>query len=426
MARTFKSTAELFAEAGGYIAARPSRGDNETLSVDEVNQRIADVIKSEPLFSSIAVRGELRNLKRHSSGHVYFALLGESSRIPAAMWSSSASHVVTWPRDGDEIIVIGSVGVYVKGGYYQLNVTRIIPIGLGAQARAKEELRARLDAEGVFDLRHKRLVPRYPSKVAVITSQTGAAIQDIIRVSGLRAPYVDIIVVDALVQGIDAPDRIARAFTKISTRNDIDCVILARGGGSQEDLSPFDDERVVRAIRSCPVPVVTGIGHDIDSSLSDLAADVERPTPSAAAEFVFPDSAEIIGLLDSSLAMISSELLHMSERADDELSFSYEKLSSYMTDMIERSIETLDAFEASLRRYIDDILSRADETLASLTARLDSLSPLSVLSRGYAICKDKDGEIIASVGGLSAGDEIVVCFSDGEADVCVRETRDLR
>lgn len=389
------------------------------ISVSELSEEIKRIISSQPSLADIAVVGELQNFKLHSSGHAYFTLVDEGARISCVMFRSSASSVVSWPRDGDEVLVTGGVDVYPKAGAYQLYATRMMPIGVGAQARAKEELSRVLAAEGIFDPRNKRPLPRYPSKIAVVTSPTGAAIQDILRVSGDRAPFVDIVLIPALVQGIEAPTSIVRALALCGALIGPECVILARGGGSRDDLSPFDDERVVRAIRNCPIPVVTGIGHQIDRSLSDMASDASEATPSAAAERVFPDSAQLATIIYGTLAAIKDKMDTIIRDSSKDL----QALSDTIGRQIERALSSCDAEISQNEKMISSAVTRicddADRELVGLASRINASSPLAVLSRGYAVCTAADGTALQSAAAVSIGDDISVRLKDGVVDASV-------
>ncbi|MDR3354185.1 MAG: exodeoxyribonuclease VII large subunit [Synergistaceae bacterium] len=388
-------------------------------TVDELSLLIKTAITGVPALRNVAVHGELQNFKRHSSGHVYFTLLGRESRISAVLFRSNAESVLSWPEDGDEVMVTGSVDVYTKGGSYQLYATRILPLGTGAKSRAKEALRAALEGEGLFDARHKRPLPKYPSRVAVVTSPTGAALQDILEVSMNRSPFIDIVILPAIVQGVEAPGQIVLALSALSRMKDVDCAILARGGGARDDLSPFDDERVVRAIRSCPIPVVTGVGHQTDSSLADLAADAALPTPSAAAERVFPDREEMRALLSHSLNAVSTGALRARERLAAKTERFYDRLTGRIAATL-RELET--AVGHAEKRTVSGIrrvIEKNEAIIASSSAALDALSPLSTLGRGYAICRTPEGTVIRSTAEIQTGDKIHILFKDGfaEADI---------
>lgn len=403
--------------------AAPAMSIAGTQTVDELSARIKAAIASAPALRNVAVSGEIQNFKRHSSGHVYFTLMGRESRISAVLFRSYAGSVLAWPADGDEVVATGSVEVYPKSGAYQLYAVRLLPVGLGAQARAKAELRGVLEREGLFDIRHKRPVPEFPAKVAVVTSPTGAAVRDILKVSHTRAPFVDIVVLPALVQGAEAPAQIALALGKAGRLSGVSCVILARGGGAQDDLSPFDDERVVRAIRSTPLPVVTGIGHQIDRSLVDLAADSAHATPSAAAERVFPDSQRLFKLLEHSVRALNGAAAACVARSDRVLERAEARLGSTASSLAAaREAELRDSFRR-LQNAVDRRLERGFAALDSVAAFLDAASPLAVLGRGYSICRDAGGRVVKRAASLKEGDTVTMEFADGRAAAEVKETR---
>ena len=393
-------------------------------TVDELSNTIRAVINRSALLKTVTVRGEIQNFKRHSSGHVYFTLAGEESRIAAVLWRSYSVNVISWPRDGDEVIVAGSVDVYTKTGSYQLYATRLTPLGVGAQQRAREELRRALENEGLFDPRHKRPIPKYPSKVAVITSPTGAAVKDILEVSSKRAPYIDIVIIPAAVQGIDAPAQVSRALALAGRVPGAECVILARGGGARDDLSPFDDERIARAVRSCPLPVVTGVGHQIDNSLADLAADAALPTPSAAAERVFPDTGETLMFLSACRENMRARVENTMFRNRTSARQASEKLGRAMRAVLDENENRLREKSLELTRMINASIERSESFLTGAAAALDAMSPLSVLGRGFSICKDKGGHAIVDASTLSPGDKLFIRFRVGsaEADVSRAET----
>ncbi len=389
------------------------------LTVDDITSRISLLFLGDPVLKSAVVRGEIAEIKKHTSGHVYFTLLGRESRISCALFKNYHSFVPQWPRNGDEVVAEGGVSVYAPRGSYQLLVRRLVPVGKGAADRARQELQALLEKEGLFDLRRKRPLPPYPEKVAVVTSRTGAALQDVISVSAGRMPSCRILVIPTLVQGYDAPAEIAEALGKAAKIPDLDCVMLVRGGGSRDDLLPFDDERVVRAVAGCPVPLVTGVGHETDSTLSDLAADLFAPTPSAAAERVFPDSRDILSRLRSrkslAEACVEREIRSLGK---DLLSFRNREVRT-----IERIIAGLDSlFHLSAARLTAGTSGRIaafSERLASCSASLSSLSPRKVFDRGYILC-EKGGFPVHSAGRIFPGDEVRLRFLDGDALAEVR------
>ena len=400
----------------GISAGRLGQTGIKSQTVDELSDRIKAALAAAPELSKVAVRGELQNFKRHSSGHAYFTLVGKQSRISAVLFRSYASGVLDWPEDGDEVMVTGSVDLYPKAGVYQLYATRILPIGHGAQSRAKEELRAKLEREGLFDIRRKRPLPRYPSKVAIITSPTGAALQDILKVSENRSPFVDIVIIPATVQGVEAPAQVSRALALAGRLRGVQCVVLARGGGAKDDLSPFDDERLVRAVRGCPLPVVTGVGHQTDSSLADLAADASLPTPSAAAERIFPDCGEIRGILSHELDALISGVTRTHESFSNLLARRRERLTRFACSRIAETEKLLETASRVMSISIKGIIQTNEETIASHATALNALSPLAVLGRGYAICRDSGGAALRSVKTIKPGDLLSIQLNDGDID----------
>ena len=392
-----------------------------TLTVDEISLRIASLFLKDPVMQAVGVRGELSELKKHSSGHVYFTLLGKESRISCALFRSYASYVPEWPRNGDEVVAEGSVSVYAPRGGYQLLVKRLVPLGKGAADRARLELMARLEAEGLFSPDLKRPFPAYPERVAVVTSQTGAALRDVLAVASKRMPSCELVIIPAAVQGYEAPAAIAEALGRIGSVVGAQCAMLVRGGGSRDDLSPFDDERVVRAVRNSPVPLVTGVGHEIDETLADLTADLHAPTPSAAAESIFPDRRDILRLLDHRLASSRAALeLDMSKKLR-----SIDALLSRSARVLEKDImarnASLHLSSSRLLSAVERALSESRERLASDAASLDGLSPLKAFDRGYIVC-EKEGVPVLRAAELSTKDEVRLRFRDGDADAKIRSS----
>lgn len=392
------------------------------LTVDELNQRVQLVLQSDPVLENLSVTGEILDFKVHRTGHAYFTLVGKETRLACVMFRSHAGQLPEWPQTGDLVVVEGSVSVYLARGAYQLYARRLTPAGQGAQSRAKEELRRRLEQEGLFDPRHKRSLPKYPESVVILTSPTGAAIKDVLRVSRGRFPACRIRVIPCNVQGEDAALEIVRAFSRAAREPGADLVLLVRGGGSRDDLNPFDDESVVRAVRSCPVPVVTGLGHEIDSTLSDLAADAASPTPSAAAERVFPDRKAVLSEISALGRRARGGMLH---RLDERI-WSVERSRTRLSSLAERrvsDVETgLDSFFENLGRGIDDRIDLEAHRLHSISSTLGALSPSRVLSRGFITCETPDGLPVVSASTVEKDDRLRLVFMDGRVGVKVEET----
>jgi exodeoxyribonuclease VII large subunit len=391
------------------------------LTVDEITGRIGAVFLGDPFFQNLAVRGEILELVRHGSGNVFFALGGKESRISCVLFKSDALRIPLWPRAGDEVIVEGRVAVYAQRGTYQIYARRLAPVGAGAVARAREELRNRLLEEGVFSPELKRPLPPFPERVAVVTSASGAAVHDVIRVAGNRFRACEIVVIPVTVQGYEAAQSIVDGLSRANLVDRAEAVLLVRGGGSRDDLNPFDDESVVRAVRMSRLPLITGLGHDIDLSLSDLAADVSAPTPSAAAEYLFPDSAELAVSIRRSARLARSHIL----RVFSEHRFAVSRISQRLADACDACIRrhgfALESRMSKLEAGIRAILNAQSSRFSIFEARLHSLSPTDVLRRGYCVCETKNGLRLRSVSEIPEEDVFVVRFSDG--DVCVTAQR---
>ena len=393
-----------------------------SLTVDELNQRVQLVIQSDPVLENLSVTGEILDFKVHQTGHAYFTLVGKETRLACVMFRSHAAQMPSWPRQGDLVVAEGAVSVYLARGAYQLYARRLTPAGQGAQARAKEELRRRLEAEGLFDPRHKRALPEYPQSALILTSPTGAAVKDVLKVSRQRYPACAITIIPCIVQGDDAAGKIVEAFAIAAKKGNADVALLVRGGGNRDDLNPFDDERVVRAVRSCPVPVVTGLGHEIDSTLCDLASDASAPTPSAAAERVFPDTRAIL----SEIASLRRHAVSIANRRLDERDWTAEKSRTRLFTLAERRLAetetTLGDFTDSLRRAVSGRLELATHLLESIDSTLEALSPPRVLARGYIACETPEGLPVVSAASLKKKDSLRLSFRDGRASVRVEET----
>jgi exodeoxyribonuclease VII large subunit len=385
------------------------------LTVDELTFYIQGLFASDATLKSVVVSGEISEFKRHTSGHCYFTLLGEESRVACAIFKQYAGFVPKWPSNGDKVLVEGSVSIYPQRGVYQFYARRLVPLGAGAIERARQELQERLEKEGLFSPDLKRPLPPYPRKVAVITSETGAAVLDVLQVARRRYPACAIVVVGAQVQGADAPEDIVRAFSRVAAIPRLDGALLVRGGGSREDLVPFDDERVVRAVRSCPVPVVSGVGHDIDTTLCDRAADLRASTPSAAAELIFPDREEIA----QQLFDIRNRMEHAARRRFADYRLQLDHMRSLAVSRMRRHLSSfaasLDVIRKRFRSSVDLRFAEARRTLTVRAASLEALSPLAVMARGFVIC-ERNGERIRSAQALSKGDRVKIRFSDGEVE----------
>ncbi|MDR2179905.1 MAG: exodeoxyribonuclease VII large subunit [Synergistaceae bacterium] len=399
---------------------QPMQLRRSQLTVDELTFYIQGLFASDITLKSVVVSGEISEFKKHTSGHCYFTLLGEESRVACAIFKQYAGFVPQWPNNGDKVLVEGSVGLYAQRGVYQFYARRLVPVGAGAIERARQELQERLEKEGLFSPDLKRSLPPYPRKVAVITSETGAAALDVIQVARRRYPSCEIVLVGAQVQGADAAADIVRAFSRVAAIPRLDGALLVRGGGSREDLVPFDDEDVVRAVRSCPVPVVSGVGHDIDTTLCDLAADLRASTPSAAAELVFPDRTEIVQQLlevrDRMEYAVRRRIAECSSQLDHAQSMAVSRMGRHLSSCG----ASLDTARKRLRSSFDLRFAEARKALAVRAASLEALSPLAVMARGFVTC-EREGERLRSAQSVSKGERVKICFPDGGVEAKVEK-----
>jgi len=389
---------------------------NEPLSVSEVTERIKALLEEDDELADVRVAGEISNLSRPASGHLYFTLKDERAQIRCVMWRSAAVRLRRLPANGDAVVARGRISVYERDGQYQLYADSLVASGVGDLYQEFERLKAKLDAEGLFDAARKRALPAFPRVLGVVTSPTGAAFQDILNVLRRRWPLIEVALAPTLVQGEEAPPQIVRAIRALNDpAQGCDVILVARGGGSLEELWAFNDEQVARAIAGSRAPVVTGIGHEVDFTLADFAADVRAPTPSAAAEIITPDIVELRQSVDALSAMLDEAMQARIDaaRADLEtLRRALRMLSplGQLTRSRERVAELRLRCDAALAGRL--VLWRAQ--LDGLRGRLESVSPTATLARGYAIVqRDRDGAVVRSVGDVAAGDALTVRVADG-------------
>jgi exodeoxyribonuclease VII large subunit len=383
-------------------------------TISEINEGISLLLESGNTL--MWVEGEISNWKPSSSGHCYFRLKDQQSQIPAVIWRSSAQQLSFKPQDGDAVMAIASLRVYQKGGYYQLDVHRMQSLGCGVLHAAFEKLKMKLEQEGLFDISHKKALPASITTLGVVTSKRGAAIQDIVRVISSRAPQTDIILADVAVQGETAAASIAAAIRDFNDYGKVDCIIVGRGGGSIEDLWAFNEEIVARAIYDSKIPVISAVGHEIDFTIADFVADLRAPTPSAAAEMVVADNKESQKYFSAYVDRFSVAF----QRYFMEIQNRYDKLIN--RNALRRPLRML--LEAS--QYCDDLEHRCSRSfgiifkrditrLSSAAARLNSLSPLSVLARGYGVISKGNGKAVRDSRELIPGETVNLRFYIGSA-----------
>lgn len=396
--------------------------ETQVLTVTELNGYIKGLLDSEPMLGNVSVRGELSNYKIYPSGHHYFTLKDSDSSLRCVMFKSSASKLRFRPESGMGVTAYGRISVYPRDGAYQLYCSDLMPEGIGDLQVAFEQLKAKLSAEGLFDRAHKKPLPKIPGRIAIITSSAGAAVHDMIRILGHRWPMAKVLLLPVRVQGVEAPAEIAGAIRYANEFKVADLIITGRGGGSIEDLWAFNDERVARAIYASELPVISAVGHEPDVTISDYVADARASTPSNAAEIAVPDANDVRDLLESSSIRcdqaMRKKLMSLSEKLDSI------RTKRVMTDPcapIDDKRILLDHTRERLLAAQERQLFGKKQSLVALVAALDAMSPLRVLSRGYAIASDSSGNTIRSISALDAGDDITVQLQDGAAKCLVQD-----
>ena len=390
------------------------------LSVTELNGCIKGLIESDERFFDVYVRGELSNYKIYPSGHHYFTLKDSESSLRCVMFRSSASKLRFRPENGMGVTVRGRISVYTRDGAYQLVSTGIMPEGAGDLQVAFEQLKAKLEAEGLFDESHKKPLPKFPKRIAIITSSAGAAVHDMLRILGRRWPMTEAVLLPVRVQGVEAPPEIAGAIRYANEFKVADLIITGRGGGSIEDLWAFNDERVARAIFASEIPVISAVGHEPDVTISDYVADRRASTPSNAAEIAVPDWREISDVLSGFEIRADQAMRKKLTRLSDKLETLKNKrvMTDHMVQIEDRRMR-LDRLRDELTAAQTDNLSLHHRRYIALASSLDAMSPLRVLSRGYSIASGADGTVVKSVTELSEGEKIRLRLSDGSADCVV-------
>ncbi len=385
------------------------------LTVSQLAEHITNLVRNDIILSDISVSGEISNFVRAKSGHLYFSLKDAGAAISCVMWRGRAASLLEMPRDGQQVIVRGHIDFYAPRGNLQFIIHAMMPAGgMGELYRRFEELKRQLQAEGLFDEVRKRPLPMPPRRIAVVTSTTGAALRDILRVLRTRWPLADVLVAPALVQGAEAPASILTALYQLYARNDIDVIILARGGGSIEDLWAFNDEGVARMVAEAPVPVVTGVGHETDFTIADFVADHRAPTPSAAAAAVTPDIAEqrrMMMDLEQDLLRRIDETINQQRRTVKRLQATLRQHAPlYRIDQQRLMVEDL---TRRLNTNWTHQLQQQQLHVESLRQRLAALNPTAVLARGYAIVQDDAERVIYSVRQTHPGQSLRITVSDG-------------
>ena len=401
--------------------------NEQSLTVSELNNLIKTLIDCEPILNKVCVRGELSNYKIYPSGHHYFTLKDSESSLRCVIFKSSASKLRFRPESGMGVTAFGRVSVFSRDGAYQLYCTDLIPEGTGDLQIAFEQLKAKLASEGLFDPEHKKQLPPFPKKIAIITSSAGAAVHDMIRILGKRWPMTKVILLPVRVQGVEAPPEIAGAIRYANKHKIADIIITGRGGGSIEDLWAFNDERVARAIYDSELPVISAVGHEPDVTISDYVADVRASTPSNAAEVAVPNAADLRELLEN-LGIRQSQAVRKKMIT---ISSKLEELKKRR--VLQTPMAYVDSKRAEFDYVKDKFIAAADRSNSAkrrdfvrLAASLDAMSPLKVLGRGYAIAADIRGELVRSIDDVKPDDKLRLCVNDGIIKCRVEEREAIK
>lgn len=388
---------------------------NNAITVSQLNGYIKEVISSDINLRGVTLKGEISNFTNHvKTGHFYFTLKDKNASIRAIMFKGNACKVKFDVENGMNVIVRGSVQVFERDGLYQIYCDTLEPDGIGALYLAFEQLKQKLMAKGMFDQEHKKPLPPMPKKIGIVTSKTGAALQDILNILTRRYPIATAVIIPALVQGENAPDSIVEGIKLAQQYDGIDVLIVGRGGGSIEDLWAFNDEKVASAIYNCNIPVISAIGHEIDFTISDFVADLRAPTPSAAAELCSPDISQIIRNIEYMSDALDRYTISLLKSKYENVKLIYKRLyASSPEGKVKQGSTDLDAKIQRLNLACDNCYKRAEERYKNGISMLEALSPLKVITRGYSITYSGD-EILNSVGKVKQGDIIKTRLKDGE------------
>lgn len=394
--------------------------EQQILSVGQINRYIQSSMENDPVLAHIAVRGEISNYKIYPSGHHYFTLKDESSALRCVMFRSSASSLKFRPESGMQVVAVGRISVYPRDGAYQLYCNKLIVDGVGDLYAAFEQLKAKLSAQGLFDPSHKKPLPIYPKRIGIVTSSAGAAIHDILKILKKRYPLTKAILLPVRVQGVEAPGEICDAIAYANEYKLADILIVGRGGGSMEDLWAFNDERVAWAIYHSEIPVISAVGHEPDVTISDFVSDVRAATPSNAAELAVPDQNALKQQIDSaSNAITSAFLRHLRASRQQLTALASSPALKDPERYIHKGTDALKMLNMRLHTAQGSIVFTNKQRYLSLTAKLDAMSPLKVLTRGYAIVQSENGALVKSVMQTKVNDRIAITLQDGavHADV---------
>lgn len=391
-----------------------------TITVSQLNTYVKSLIENDPRLTCINVSGEISNFKNHfSSGHWYFTLKDQNASVRCVMFRNAASRVKFAVEDGLAVILRGRVSLYEKDGQYQFYAEEMHPVGEGDLALSFKQVKEKLESEGLFNSDSKRPLPKYPKRIAVITSDTGAAVKDILNITGSRYPRCEIVMCPVLVQGDLAARDMIKTLDRVYALEGIDAIIIGRGGGSAEDLHCFNDEALARKIYESPFPVISAVGHETDFTICDFVADVRASTPSHAAELAVPDMRDLRGRVEALTNLLESKVLFRYNSYSIRLNTLKNRISPADLERIfqNRQLE-LDRITDKMANRVNQILQNSESVVSNLVARMDALSPLKVMARGFSVAS-KGGECISSANSLNVGDNITVKLIDGDVDCLV-------
>lgn len=393
---------------------------NKIFNVSEVNKYIKMLMDSNPLLANISVRGEITNFKAHYTGHLYFTLKDENATIKCVMFKGNAQFLKFKPADGMKVIIQGQISAFERDGVYQIYCKSMSPEGLGDLYLAYEQLKEKLNKEGLFDDVHKKKIPFLPKRVGVITSRTGAVIRDIINVSTRRYPNVNILLYPAVVQGVNVASTVVDGIHTFNKLNNVDVIIIARGGGSFEDLFGFNDETIARAIYDSKIPIVSAVGHETDFTICDFVSDLRAPTPSAAAELVYPQYSDIVNRISTDKNRINIAMKNYIERKRQYIErLEAAKLEKVPLDIINKYRMNIDSMmskaESTIRYNIEKYRTRCVKGIT----KIDALSPLKTITRGYSVTENMDGKVIRKVSDVKKDDKIQITLLDGKINAVV-------
>ena len=397
----------------------------QVLSITQINEYIRSKMEGDALLNAVAVRGEISNYKVYPSGHHYFTLKDEGAALKCVMFKGNALRLRFRPDNGMKVIAMGKISVFPRDGAYQLYCTAMAMDGIGDLYAAFEQLKKKLEAQGLFDPAHKKPLPKYPDTIGIVTSSAGAAVHDMLRILRKRYPLSKVRLLPVRVQGVEAPDEIAGAIRYANIHRLADLLIVGRGGGSIEDLWAFNDERVAYAIYHSEIPVISAVGHEPDVTISDFVADLRAATPSNAAELAVPDQDALRQTLDSMSSAMATALSRQltAARRHYQLLSAHPALQSPV-GYLEQRRKSLELLQNKLVAGQTRQISNAKARYIAMTAKLDAMSPLKVLTRGYAMAQSEDGTVLRSVSQTQPGDQINIHLSDGPISAAVTEIKE--